>query len=255
MVSSTKPESTEHGEVRERYLRDLKLSNLARVAFFAAAGMFFAWAIPFLPRGLDPGSYAGPAVLAVMLACLAVGLAIVSMTYFLRATRRREVLLTWSAIFDETTGLHNRQYFIDRLELEMARATVESHSFRVFLLQARRQGRNGQPERLAREELAAIAKTMREELDAYDTLAVLGPDELAVLAPCVVPTVVERTDEKLLHALRGVFAQSHKSRSWRLRLGSVTFDGQASDPARLIDEMRIKLRTSPAIVLRDDDVA
>jgi GGDEF domain-containing protein len=255
MSMSTNPQSLDPAQVTSRYLSDLKLSRLTRFAFFLVAGLFIAWVIPYMPSGLDPHTYAGPTSLAMMLSVLAVSLAALSMVYLLRAARRREVLLAWSALFDEGTGLHNRQYFLDRLDLEIARATINGHSFRVVLLQAQRQDKNGEFVRLEREELAEVAKEIRSTLSAQDTLAALRPDELAVLSPGVMPAFIEHTEEKLLGALRSVARRSARAHSWRIRVTGSALDGEVNDPARLIDDMRTRLQIAPPIVVKPEEAA
>jgi GGDEF domain-containing protein len=239
----------EAGEIEERYLRDLKLSRLARVAALVVTGMFFAWVIPYLPSGLDPDAYTGPGSLAVMFSVLALSLGVLSMAYLFRATRRRDMLVAWSALFDESTGLHNRQYFLDRLDLEIARATVDNRSFRVFLLQATRQGPNGEVQRLNREELSEMAAALRDSLSPYDTLAALRPGELAVLAPSIVPAVFEHTEERLHGALRFALDRSKHHHPWRVRVAGSAFSGETSDPVRLIDDTRAKLQQATPIVV------
>ncbi len=236
-------------QIEEHYLRDLKLSRLARVAALFVTGMFFAWIIPYLPSGLDPDAYTGPGSLAVMFSVLAIGLGVLSMAYLLRAARRRDMLVAWSALFDESTGLHNRQYFLDRLDLEIARATVDNRSFRVFLLQATRQGPHGELQRLNREELSDVAAALRQSLSPYDTLAALRPGELAVLSPSVVPAVFEQTEERLHGALRFAFDRSKNDHSWRVRVAGNAFSGDISDPVRLIDDTRAKLQQVTPILV------
>lgn len=255
MPASPTPHSLGPKEVTANYLSDLKLSRLSRFAFFLVAGLFISWVAPFLPQGLDPNSYAGPTTLAVMLSFLAVSLAFLSMGYLLRAQRRREVLLAWSALFDEGTGLHNRQYFLDRLDLEIARTTIDNHSFRVFLLQAQRQDKDGEFVRLERDELADVAKEIRSTLSAHDTLAALRPDELAVLSPSISPAFIEHTEEKLLGALRSVAHRSDRSQSWRIRvIGNAPGSGSA-DPERMIDDIRNQLTVAPPITIDSQDAA
>lgn len=249
MFASRKPPAVDPTQLEERYLRDLKLSRLARVAALFVTGMFFAWVIRYLPSGLDPDAYTGPGSLVMMFAVLAVGLAGLSMAYLFRAARRRDMLVAWSALFDEGTGLHNRQYFLDRLDLEIARATVDNRSFRVFLLQASRQGPKGELQRLNRDELSEVAAALRDNLSPYDTLASLRPDELAVLAPSIVPAVFEHTEEQLHGALRFALNKSHRSRTWRVRVAGSAFEGEMSDPVRLIDDTRAKLQQVPPILV------
>jgi GGDEF domain-containing protein len=255
MRASAKPRSLDPGKVTADYRSDLKLSRLSRFAFFLVAGAFLAWVAPYLPTGLDPNSYAGPTSLALTLSILAVSLAALSMLYLLRAARRRDILLAWSALFDEGTGLHNRQYFIDRLDLEIARATIDNRPFRIFLLQAQRQGKGGEFVRLGREELAAVAKEIRAALGLQDTLAALRADELAVLSPGVTPAFIEHTEDKLLDALRSVARRSSPARPWRIRVVGNEPDGGCSDPASVLDDIRTQLQTAPPIFVESHDAA
>lgn len=255
MPAANKPSPLKPRDVSASYLKDLKLSRLSRFAFFLVAGLFLAWVAPYLPSGLDPNSYAGPTSLAIMLSILAVSLAALSMLYFLRAARQREVLLAWSALFDESTGLHNRQYFLDRLDLEIARSTIDNHSFRVFLLQAQRQDKDGEFVRLERAELAEVASEMRSALEARDTLAALRPDELAVLSPTVRPALLEHTEEKLLGVLRSLAHRKGNVHPWRIRLVGNDVGGEMSDPARVIDDVRSQLKTAPPIVVDTAEAA
>ncbi len=251
MPASGTADPIEPEAVKAHYIRALRISHLSRFAFFLVAGIFFAWAIPFMPHGLNARAYASATTLSLVLAFMAVSLAILSMVYFLLAARRREVLLAWSAVFDESTGLHNRQYFLDRLDLEIARANINNQSFRVFLLQARRQDGAGRYQRLSRDELAEIARTIRETLDANDTLAALRPDEFAVLAPSVLPTLVEHTEDRLKDALKHFVKGAQKRRGWKLRIGSVAFDGDVDDPVRLLDVSRRRLLAAPLLEIDD----
>lgn len=254
-MAASDTEPIEPKQATQAYLQDLKLGRLARFAFVLFAGMFFAWVIPYLPQGLDPSRYAAPSALAIMLAVAAVNLAILSMVYFVRASRRREILLAWGAMFDETTGLHNRQYFVDRLDLEMARATIKGRSFRLFLLQAQRQGKDGKFERLSRDELAEMAAMVKESANASETIASLRPDEIAVLVPSVAPVVVESADQRLLDAVRRFLGKVGPGPRWRVRLGGLTFDGEASDPMRFIDATRRAVSEAPAIVDEEQPAA
>lgn len=255
MQDANKPPLLKPGDVTASYLSDLKLSRLSRFAFFLVAGLFLAWMAPHLPSGLDPNSYAGPTTLSLMLSILAVSLAGLSMVYFLRAARQREVLLAWSALFDESTGLHNRQYFLDRLDLEIARATIDNHAFRVFLLQAQRQDKDGEFVRLNRDELAEVAAGIRGALGSRDTLAALRPDELAVLSPTLLPALLEHTEERLLGALRSMAHRKGDAHPWRIRLVGNDVSREMSDPDRVIDDVRSQLHTAPPIVIDTADAA
>lgn len=165
---------------RAPYVRDVELSRLDRAACFAAVGLYFASVVPSLPEGLEPDGHAGPVILVVMLGCLAIGMAIVSMMYLVRAERQRAVAHARSLLFDDVTGLHNRQYFIEMLNMEIRHAAREQRRFFVVLLQLQRQDGHGDPAARAHE-IAAVATTIRSELQLGDRLAVLRNDEIAAI--------------------------------------------------------------------------
>ncbi|MEX2246658.1 MAG: diguanylate cyclase [Dehalococcoidia bacterium] len=253
MPAATPPANLAPDDVKKHYISALKLSHLTRAAFFVVAAIFFAWATPFLPFGLDAREYTSATAMAMMLAFMSVGLAVLSTLYFMRAARRRDVLLAWSAVFDESTGLHNRQYFLDRLDLEIARATVANRSFRIFLLQARRQDPSGRFVSMSREDLADFAKTVRETVDTNDTLASFRPDELALLTPSVVPTLMEPIEDRLLEALRRFTTRARKGKAWKIRMGSASFGADVDDPAKLLEETRRELLSSAPMMLTLED--
>ncbi len=225
---------------RAPYVRDVELSRLARAACFAAVGLYFASVIPSLPDGLEPGTHAGPIILVVMLGCLAIGMAIVSMTYLVRAERQRAVSHDRSVVFDDVTGLHNRQYFVELLEMEIRHAAREHRRFFVVLLQLQRQ--DGSGDAVARgNEIAAVATVIRTELQIGDRLAVLRNDEIAAI-PLVNTLHGKISEEELLRTIRLSLAKRRRKFGWRLRICGMAFDGQLNDPQRVIDAVRSRIR-------------
>jgi GGDEF domain-containing protein len=225
---------------RAPYVRDVELSRLARAACFAAVGLYFASVVPSLPEGLEPDGHAGPVILVVMLGCLAIGMAIVSMMYLVRAERQRAVAHARSLLFDDVTGLHNRQYFIEMLNMEIRHAAREQRRFFVVLLQLQRQDGHGDPAARAHE-IAAVATTIRSELQLGDRLAVLRNDEIAAI-PLTNTLDGKLSEEQILSKFRLNLMRRQRKHKWRLRMCGMAFDGQGSDPARVIDAVRSKIR-------------
>lgn len=242
--------------VRARYARAHALSRLARFACLVAAGMFFAWALPFFPFGpfgLDIGDYTGSTTMLLALAAMAVNLAILSMFYFTRATRHRDMWLAWSAVFEEESSLRNREYFLERLDLEIASANVSNRSFRVFLLQARRQTADGRFVNASRNELAELARSIREGLGGRATLGSVRPTELAVLTSGVRPAIIDTDEEQILTAIRRFISNRARVKCWKIQLGGTAFDGTEGDPITVLDRTRIGLIASPHIFLTPED--
>jgi GGDEF domain-containing protein len=238
-------------DVKGEYDRAIRISRVARLSFFIVAAAFFAWAIPFLPFGLDARDYTSATAVALMLACMSVGLAVLSTWYFMSATRRRDALQAWSAVFDESTGLHNRQYFMERLEAEIGRARGSTRSFHVVLLQARRQDSNGRFVPIGREDLQEFAGAIREVLESNDTLASLRPDELGVLAWGGLHGRGVPVEARLRQALRQFAFAGRRGGNWKVRMGSVSFDGDVDDAAKLLEDTRRELLASAPLVLTE----
>jgi hypothetical protein len=99
------------------------------IAFWAAMGYFVFWAVPWFPGGLDEKDYTERVAFTFVLGglCGVLGIGTLVVREYLRRTR--ESLLAWTAVYDDTTGLYNRQYFYDRLSLECERARRQGTTF------------------------------------------------------------------------------------------------------------------------------
>jgi len=108
---------------------------------------------------------------------------------------------------DPLTGVHNRLYFSERLEAEIARVHRHGHPFGLVLLDLDRfKQLNDRHGHLAGDRaLVAVATRLSERLRPYDVIARWGGEEFAVL-------VAQVPDESALttvcEALRQVVAQS-----------------------------------------------
>ena len=123
------------GSLYRSYFRALYLARMTRVVFWATFVYFLIWALPWLPGGLSPEDYTKEFVATLVFGgfCLALGLSAGAAGAALR--RRRETLVAWAFLHDETTGLYNRRYFYDRLSLECERSHRFGLSFVLLLLQ------------------------------------------------------------------------------------------------------------------------
>jgi GGDEF domain-containing protein len=231
--------------VRRRYLYAHRLAAVTRVAFFVSAGAFLCWASPFLPRGLDPRTYAGPAAIAAAFGSMALMVWGVSTLLSLRATGRRRVMAPWASMFDDDTGVYNRAYFMDTLDQELARAETSHRRAGVYVMQVARVSARGDVERLTAEDTDLVIACLHETLGRDDTLATLRPDEFAAL---VVQNPESVSQAKLASRLREAFDAVRHDGTYRLRIGQAL-----SEPGRdarwMLDVARAELRASaPALI-------
>ena len=66
--------------------------------------------------GVD--DYSPKVLLALLLLVCGPAVAAIGLLAASIAQQRHEVLVAWSSIYDETTGLRNREFFLERLDLQ-----------------------------------------------------------------------------------------------------------------------------------------
>jgi diguanylate cyclase (GGDEF)-like protein len=165
------------------YFRTLYLGRLARVAFWACFAYFIIWATPFLGVGLSFKDYTPQflATLGFAGCCMILGL--LAATFQSMARRKRDALVAWSSLYDETTGTHNRRHFYDRLSLECERSVRHGAPFALLVLklEAPPVERGEPPARVS----AAVLRTAAEMVEGLtrpsDLVALINSDEFAVL--------------------------------------------------------------------------
>jgi len=207
------------------------------VAFWVATAYFFYWAIPWFPGGLSEGDYTEQVSLTLILGglCAILGVGTLILRQHLR--RMREALLAWTTVYDETTGLYNRRYFFDRLSLECERARRQGATFSLILMRVEHSNSHGRgPSAGALRRLGAVlTRTARSN----DLVALLGGNELAVLAMGVPHKLAPQVVERLNKALEGSLVDSGERLS--LSLGVATYGTRCHDPGTLLRSARRSL--------------
>lgn len=213
------------------------------VAFWAATGYFFYWAIPWFPGGLSQEDYTEQVTLTLILGglCAILGLGTLILRQHLR--RMRETLLAWTTVYDETTGLYNRRYFFDRLSLECERARRQGATFSLVLMRFEHgTGHGGGPSAGALRRLGAVlTRTARSN----DLVALLGGNELTVVAMGVSRKVAPQVVDRLKNALQGSLVDSGDRLN--LRLGVATYGARCRDPGMLLRSARRSLGGQPSL--------
>lgn len=96
--------------------------------------------------------------------------------------KRLEEDLLYLANHDSLTGLHNRRFFLERLQSAVDRAARGAHSFLLYLdLDNFKVVNNSLDHQAGDRLLVDVARTLREQLRTGDELARLGGDEFTLL--------------------------------------------------------------------------
>jgi diguanylate cyclase (GGDEF)-like protein len=218
------------------------------VAFWAATAYFLYWAIPWfravpwLPGGLSKEDYTEQVSLTLILGGLCAILGVGTLIFREHLRRTREVLLAWTAVYDETTGLYNRRYFFDRLSLECERARRQGATFSLILMRFEHSAGHGRgPSAGTLRRLGAVVtRTARSN----DLVALLGGNELAVVAMGVPRKVAPQVVDRLKNALEGSLVDTGDRLN--LRLGVATYGTRCRDPGMLLRSARRSLGGQPS---------
>lgn len=213
-----------------RYYLLLRRSRLLAAAFWATTGYFLFWAIPWFPGGLSEEDYTSRVALTLSLGglCVVLGIGTLVLREYLRRTK--EALLAWSAVYDDTTGLYNRRYFYDRLSLECERARRQGTTFSLFVMRFEHSGRYKRGPSAGG--LRRLAGALTRATRSGDLVALLGGNELALMAMGVSRKMVPQVIERLKEALGGSLWDS--GAPLNLRLGTATYGARCRHPSTLL---------------------
>jgi len=248
---SQNPENSPEGsrvgpiaQLYQSYFLTLRWSRLAMVAFWTLAALFFLWAIPWLPAGMSVEDYSTEVAFTFFLLGGCVLLGGVAITLRTLAYRRRQALVAWTTVYDETTGLRNRRYFLERLRLECEQAAKRRSHFALILFALR--PANGCSPRDAHSTATALrsaGQVLASQTRLSDMVAVIGPRELVVLTPGLEPDAAEpaahRLGRILLREVKG-WADKPDQRP-TLRVGVAVFGGETTEPGALLRAARSHL--------------
>jgi diguanylate cyclase (GGDEF)-like protein len=212
------------------------------VAFWVATAYFFYWAIPWFPGGLSEEDYTKQVALTLILGGLCVTLGAGTLILRQHLRRIREALLAWTAVYDETTGLYNRRYFFDRLSLECERARRQGATFSLILMRVEHSNRHGRS--LSPGALRRLGAVLTRSARSNDLVALLGGNELAVVAMGVPRKVAPQVVERFKKALEGSLVDLGDRLN--LRLGVATYGARCRDPSTLLRSAHRSLAGKPS---------
>lgn len=223
------------------YHRWLRLKRLALAAFLTTAALFFLWAVPWLPRGLDTQDYTSEFAFTVyLLACVTIS-ATLSMAAQELARRKRERLEAWTSVYDEATGLRNRDYLYDRLSLERAHAELSNGTFSLLVLRLPGGDRG--------HAIKDVAELVERNTHRSDIVALLTGSELAILAPGVDEAQRDALLTRLLDVIHAELGgRSGSADVSQIQGGGATYPADGDDPHTLVQSARASARRSTAEV-------
>lgn len=190
-------------KVYKSYFRAARWSRIAVVAFWILVAVFFVWALPWDPFGMQTSDYSPGVVIALLLLGFSPAVAAISILSRSMAKDRREALAAWSSIYDKATGLRTGDYFMDRLRLQcqLGRELEEYRAGVVLVVieQPLPSGKGmGPPEdRVFRSLATRVSSQMRPS----DLVATVGPGEIAVLVAKAAPASLQIVGERIRRSL------------------------------------------------------
>ena len=233
--------------IYKSYFRTLYLSRLARWAFWACFGYFVVWAIPWLPGGLSPKDYSMQLVATLVIASSAMLLGLIAVHLRSQARHKREALVAWTAVYDETTGLYNRHYFYERLSLECERSQRHSIPFALVILEMQypQCGLDRRAVQANRAALRPAAELVKSLTRTTDVVAMLSEREFAVLLigarQDVAGQMAERLQQSVNARLPSLLAGSDPCVWPTIEAGVAIYGDGGGTPESLLDAARSAL--------------
>ena len=245
--TSVSGEKHGYGTARKSYRRAATWSRLATLAFWIICVAFLFWAIPVFPWGMSEGDYSPQVLLGLFLLGCCPGVTAIALLARSIAAQRREALAAWSSIFDKTTGLRNREFFLDRLRLqcELGRDVAE-YRVGLILLTVEDLPPDGHKPQPADDDIfRRIATHVARQLRPSDLLAGLSNTEMGVLVSVGSAAAVFAVASRIEHSLEvriGGLAGEAASRLI-IQIGCASLDGEQSGPETLLESARNDLRS------------
>ena len=222
------------------YYRWLRLSRLAFAACVILAGFFLAWVTPWLPSGLDAKDYTPKVAFTIYLLSGTALVGLLALAFREFARRDREAIMVWANVYDESTGLHTRNYLYDRLSLECERAGRSGTIFSIIVVQVRTGDGGNSARALSRDALQHIAQVIDGLVHPTDPVALLAGNELAVLAVRVGHDERKEIEDRLRQAVAAELPSLLGAATViDVKAGSSTYGSDGRDPGSLVQAARL----------------
>lgn len=158
--------------------------------------------------------------------------------------KRSQERLTRNAIFDNLTGLPNRQLFLDRVNQAIVRAAEDGSKPTVLSIDVDRLRGPGQsPEIVISDSmLLTIARRLGRHARPLDTLARVGPDQFAMLLTSEAePRYIAMLAERMRRSLRSPMKLGGRELVLIGSIGIAVYDGQQADGTALVQEAELAM--------------
>jgi diguanylate cyclase (GGDEF)-like protein len=179
--------------VHSSYFRAARWSRVATAAFWAMVALFFLWATPLFPWGMSRGDYSPEVIFALLILGCCPAIVAVALLARSTAAQRRQALVAWAAIYDRATGVRNREYFFERLQLQ-CKLAQELADYRVGLIIVTvEESRDGTAElRPAADKVFRLTGMhIASQMRPSDLVAGISGTELAVLVSTGSPVALQ----------------------------------------------------------------
>lgn len=224
------------------YFRAARWSRIALIAFWAVVAVFVLWALPWDPFGMQPADYSLEVVLALVLLGVAPAIAAIGLLARSVAQERGEALAVWSSIYDESTGLRKRDYFMERLGLQ-CRLGKDLAGFRVgvILVKMEEPLPNGKGMGPPNDEtFRLVGSQILEQMRPADLVAAIGPGEIGVLVSATSSTALQLVTERVRRSVDAKLEHVEEGRASRMmvQIGLGYFDQLNTDPESILARAR-----------------
>ncbi|MGA2285875.1 MAG: diguanylate cyclase [Dehalococcoidia bacterium] len=230
-----------YGLAHRSYFRVSRWSRLARVGFWICFAILVLWALPVFPWGMSLADYSPKVLLALFLLGVCPAVAGVYLVAASSAARHREALAAWSSIYDEATGLRNREFFLERLELQCHLGKdLAEYRVGVILVAIEEQSEDGRKHAADDEVFRRFGGHLLHQMRSSDLVAAISGSEMAILASAgstyALSTIVSRLRRSLeakAQALGGASAPR-----LLIRMGYASLSSSDPEPGALLEAAR-----------------
>jgi diguanylate cyclase (GGDEF)-like protein len=234
-----------YGRVHKSYRSAARWSRVAMVAFWIIFAAFLFWAVPVFPWGMSREDYSPEVLLGLFLLGCCPGVTAIALLARSIAAQRREALVAWSSIYDRTTGLRNREFFLERLQLQCDLAgDVEEYRVGLILLSIDEVPRDGHKPQAANDELfRRIGAHIARQLRPNDLLAAISSTEMAILvsdgSEAALSAVASRIGHSLEVRIKGLAGDA--AGRLTIEMGFASVESHDLRPETLLESARSRL--------------
>lgn len=215
------------------------------VAFWVIFAAFLFWAVPVFPWGMSREDYSPQVLLGLFLLGCCPGVTAIALLARSIAAQRREALAAWASIYDRTTGLRNREFFLDRLQLQCDLALdLEEYRVGLILLSIDEVPRDGhKPQPADDDVLRRIGAHIARQLRPSDLLAAISSTEMAILvsdgSEAALSAVASRIEHSLEVRIKGLAGEA--AARLAIEMGLAMLDSDDLGPEALLESARSRL--------------